>query len=206
LGGSARHFPPVCRVQKRERCPGPSLQAPRFGPVESCGGLVSESQPPAGTSRYVSLSHIVPGANINPTKEHTMALLGLGILLFSVSFLCYRHPPSSWSFLEWLRRRSIQNVARKQQGHAPAATNHDRQSESKEKVPEITMNEPPAVDKAEYAYISFGTSRHCRPETHSNQLSNVRMLLKHSRSDFFDYFFLSIISRCPRIRVDFLFF
>jgi len=201
LGRSARHFPPVCRVQKRERCPGPwACREPwRLGQRISASSR-------GRTSKYISLSHIVPHANINPAKEHIMALLGLGILLFSVSFLCYRHPPSSWLFLKWLRRPSTQDATRKQQGHAPAATNHDRQSGSKEKLPEITMNNPPAVEKAEYAYISFGTSHHCRPETHSNHLSIVGMILKHSRSDFFTYFILSIISRCPRIRIDLLFF
>lgn len=37
-------------------------------------------------------------------------LLGLSILLASVSFLCYRHPPASWSFLSWLRRQELQDI------------------------------------------------------------------------------------------------
>ncbi|KAL3421371.1 hypothetical protein PVAG01_07817 [Phlyctema vagabunda] len=37
-------------------------------------------------------------------------LLGLSILIASVSFLCYRHPPASWSFLPWLKRPEIQDA------------------------------------------------------------------------------------------------
>ncbi|KAH9211618.1 hypothetical protein DL95DRAFT_392305 [Leptodontidium sp. 2 PMI_412] len=42
-----------------------------------------------------------------------MVLLGLSILIASVSFLCYRHPPTSWSCFQWLRP-SIKDGAKKQ--------------------------------------------------------------------------------------------
>ncbi|RDL38809.1 uncharacterized protein BP5553_03149 [Venustampulla echinocandica] len=60
-----------------------------------------------------------------------MVLLGLSILIVSVSFLCYRHPPSTWPLRQWqwLRRRpspSIeQSKTKRQHSDAPAAiTNH----------------------------------------------------------------------------------
>ncbi|CZR55990.1 related to cytochrome b-type NAD(P)H oxidoreductase [Phialocephala subalpina] len=43
-----------------------------------------------------------------------MVLLGLSILIASVSFLCYRHPPSSWSFLQWLTRPIVRDIAKKE--------------------------------------------------------------------------------------------
>ncbi|KAK0102577.1 hypothetical protein ONS95_006188 [Cadophora gregata] len=44
-----------------------------------------------------------------------MVLLGLSILIASVSFLCYRHPPTSWACFQWLRP-SIESGAKKQNG------------------------------------------------------------------------------------------
>ncbi|KAH7400131.1 hypothetical protein BKA64DRAFT_575173 [Cadophora sp. MPI-SDFR-AT-0126] len=44
-----------------------------------------------------------------------MVLLGLSILIASVSFLCYRHPPTSWACFQWLRP-SIESGAKKQDG------------------------------------------------------------------------------------------
>ncbi|CAG8978743.1 hypothetical protein HYALB_00011504, partial [Hymenoscyphus albidus] len=35
-----------------------------------------------------------------------MAVLGLSILIVTFSFFCYRHPPSTWSFVDWFRERS----------------------------------------------------------------------------------------------------
>jgi cytochrome b involved in lipid metabolism len=32
-----------------------------------------------------------------------MVLIGFSILVASLSFLCYKHPPSSWSFVTWLQ-------------------------------------------------------------------------------------------------------
>src|SRR5580692_10958887 len=32
-----------------------------------------------------------------------MVLIGVSILVASLSFLCYKHPPSSWSFVTWLQ-------------------------------------------------------------------------------------------------------
>ncbi|EKD12650.1 uncharacterized protein L3040_005235 [Drepanopeziza brunnea f. sp. 'multigermtubi'] len=49
-------------------------------------------------------------------------ILGFSILVASISFLCYRHPPSTWSFLSWLQCRSIQDVAKKQQNGAAPPT------------------------------------------------------------------------------------
>ncbi|KAF8853220.1 hypothetical protein BDZ45DRAFT_677832 [Acephala macrosclerotiorum] len=43
-----------------------------------------------------------------------MVLLGLSILIASVSFLCYRHPPSSWSFLQWLTCPTIKDIAKEE--------------------------------------------------------------------------------------------
>ncbi|RDW87422.1 hypothetical protein BP5796_03116 [Coleophoma crateriformis] len=56
-------------------------------------------------------------------------LLGLSILVASVSFLCYRHPPASWAFLAWLRRPSVQIAPAEPEEHnAPAkAMPHDMQ-------------------------------------------------------------------------------
>ena len=48
-----------------------------------------------------------------------MSVLGLSILIASVSFLCYRHPPSSWFILEWLRRPSLLSTSKKPIDDAP---------------------------------------------------------------------------------------
>ncbi|KAH8746688.1 hypothetical protein F5882DRAFT_422712 [Hyaloscypha sp. PMI_1271] len=48
-----------------------------------------------------------------------MVLLGLSLLVASVTFLCYRHPPSSWSFLSWLQRATLHDAAKKERPDAP---------------------------------------------------------------------------------------
>ncbi|KAH7327365.1 hypothetical protein BKA65DRAFT_66465 [Rhexocercosporidium sp. MPI-PUGE-AT-0058] len=48
-----------------------------------------------------------------------MVLLGLSILIASVSFLCYRHPPTSWTCFQWLLRPSIKDTAKKQNDISP---------------------------------------------------------------------------------------
>ncbi|CZT11442.1 hypothetical protein WAI453_004545 [Rhynchosporium graminicola] len=48
-----------------------------------------------------------------------MVLLGFSILIASISFICYRHPPTSWACFEWLRP-SIESGAKKSKNVLPA--------------------------------------------------------------------------------------
>ena len=60
-----------------------------------------------------------------------MALVGLSLLIASISFLCYRHPPSSWSSLPWL----VRLVNRVLNNDAPATiTNRDDGTDSNQEV------------------------------------------------------------------------
>ncbi|KAE9367012.1 hypothetical protein N431DRAFT_429774 [Stipitochalara longipes BDJ] len=81
-----------------------------------------------------------------------MVLLGLSLLIASVTFLCYRHPPSSWSFLTWLQRPILHDAAKKQQPDAPPSISvHDGTSTSKETSPMFGKEEmlPSSMSKAE---------------------------------------------------------
>ncbi|KAL2061413.1 hypothetical protein VTL71DRAFT_7686 [Oculimacula yallundae] len=64
-----------------------------------------------------------------------MVLLGLSILIASVSFLCYRHPPTSWTCFHWFRP-SIENGARKQNGTLPPQIPEKKSLEEKKKKDE----------------------------------------------------------------------
>jgi len=57
-----------------------------------------------------------------------MTLIGFSLFIASVSFIFYKHPPSSWSFLEWLRRPSLQAVGK---SNAPVGI-HDGITAAKE--------------------------------------------------------------------------
>lgn len=46
-----------------------------------------------------------------------MTLIGLSIIVASLSIFCYKHPPSSWSFLTWFRREALRT--RKTSSNAP---------------------------------------------------------------------------------------
>ncbi len=147
-------FPPCSPCSETRKVPRTWFTSPKIWAPSRAGVAGSATLSHTGPRNIFSVSRIRPRANSDPAHKEIMALLSLGILIFSVSFLCYRHPPSSWSFLEWLRRPSVQDVARKQQCDAPRATNHDRHSEPNEKVPEIIMGEPcPVIQKAEYVYL-----------------------------------------------------
>ncbi|KAF4617091.1 hypothetical protein G7Y89_g15058 [Cudoniella acicularis] len=89
-----------------------------------------------------------------------MTLLGLSILIASVSFLCYRHPPSTWALLTWLRRPSLKLEpaeqkkvdAPKEMTKAPASiptiTSHEDMPEIKgEGIPTITTMDTPTKDE-----------------------------------------------------------
>jgi len=71
-----------------------------------------------------------------------MTIIGLSILIASVSFLCYRHPPTSWSFFStWLGRPSTRSAVTK--NDAPAGiTGHDGGGgEDSKDVPSIEMED-----------------------------------------------------------------
>ena len=48
-----------------------------------------------------------------------MSVIGLSLLVASLSFFCYRCPPSSWHFLRWLRRPSLAFRSKKPFNDAP---------------------------------------------------------------------------------------
>ncbi|KUJ18792.1 uncharacterized protein LY89DRAFT_706434 [Mollisia scopiformis] len=68
-------------------------------------------------------------------------LLGISILVASVSYLCYRHPPSSWSILSWLIRPSIQEISTKKEADAPAAPRHNNDDPSTPKMIPLLQEE-----------------------------------------------------------------
>ena len=87
-----------------------------------------------------------------------MTLLGLSILIASVSFLCYRHPPSSWVFLDWLRRPALRDGGKRGcdapgaiAGHSAAAESREdgasTQEATKEDVDRKAMPPPPLFVK-----------------------------------------------------------
>ncbi|KAK6581142.1 hypothetical protein PZA11_006630 [Diplocarpon coronariae] len=69
-------------------------------------------------------------------------ILGFSILVASISFLCYRHPPSSWSGLPWLRRRSVRDGVKKQPGPPPPAV-------VEKEMPKAELDENHRTDDAE---------------------------------------------------------
>ncbi|PVH89498.1 hypothetical protein DL98DRAFT_401881 [Cadophora sp. DSE1049] len=80
-----------------------------------------------------------------------MVLLGLSILIASVSFLCYRHPPTSWACFQWLRP-SINNGAKKQNGASlPPPILPEKSPIEKENKPSIPRTEIqlPIITKAD---------------------------------------------------------
>jgi cytochrome b involved in lipid metabolism len=77
-----------------------------------------------------------------------MGLLGFGILVASISFLCYKHPPSSWTFLTWLQPSTLQTVA-KRNLDAPTTNTLNEQQEELKEIPSIKQDDPPLPNKAE---------------------------------------------------------
>ncbi|KAK2623853.1 hypothetical protein QTJ16_007034 [Diplocarpon rosae] len=75
-------------------------------------------------------------------------ILGFSILVASISFLCYRHPPSSWGCLTWLRRPSVQHGA-KQPGPPPSAA-------LKNEKPKAELEKHHVVEKSDIPITSTG--------------------------------------------------
>jgi cytochrome b involved in lipid metabolism len=69
-----------------------------------------------------------------------MALIGLSIFIASLSFICYKHPPVSWSFLRWLRRPSLPTAPVKDRPASAVCMDHDVQQE-REEIPLATKEE-----------------------------------------------------------------
>lgn len=74
-----------------------------------------------------------------------MALLGLSILVASVSFLCYRHPPTSWSFFTWLRPSPQQSRSKKTLRSVNTQRHHE--DEKRNDVPLTTQSEALVAEK-----------------------------------------------------------
>ncbi|KAG4419967.1 hypothetical protein IFR04_006907 [Cadophora malorum] len=78
-----------------------------------------------------------------------MVLLGLSILIASVSFLCYRHPPKSWACFQWLRP-SIESGAEKHSGGSLSTAPEKPSIEHKELEIEPSIPEnTPSIPKTE---------------------------------------------------------
>ncbi|TVY35297.1 Cytochrome b5 reductase, partial [Lachnellula occidentalis] len=82
-----------------------------------------------------------------------MTFFGLSILIASISFICYKHPPATWSFLAWLRQpQSIEkpgNAPPSTQDPPPAITKiPDTDNDTEKEKPTI---ETPATPKKEEA-------------------------------------------------------
>ncbi|TVY19488.1 Cytochrome b5 reductase 4 [Lachnellula arida] len=86
-----------------------------------------------------------------------MTFFGLSILIASISFICYKHPPTTWSFLTWLRQlQSIEktgNAPPSIQEPLPTVTkNHDADNDTEKGKPtEKETIEAPATPKKEEA-------------------------------------------------------
>jgi cytochrome b involved in lipid metabolism len=80
-----------------------------------------------------------------------MTLLGLSILIASVSFLCYKHPPTTWSFLTWLRRPSVieKRGASIQEPPPTITKTDDNGDDSQKETPKIIEDEAPITPKKE---------------------------------------------------------
>ncbi|KAF7939242.1 uncharacterized protein EAE97_007322 [Botrytis byssoidea] len=100
-----------------------------------------------------------------------MVLLGLGLLIASVSFLCYKHAPAGWwTFLERLTLRagnSIQNGDSNRDSDADGKGNEGKREDSTRRIIGVEEREKAEADRGEKSSTS--------PSSSSSSSSNYKI-------------------------------